>query len=265
MKKLRLYKFDWDDNILLMSTKLKVYRNDITEYVSTSEFAQIRNNPLYIIKDDAYDEFRDYGVRKENAFTDDVKKSILDKKFGPSFKKLKECIKYGNFFAVITARGHSPKILQSGVKIIIEQCFSQNEKTLLKRTLKKIYGKYSFDDLVDKYLSDCRFYPVSSSEFSEEFNLPHPGYDTENRKCLSSKHFISYVECQLKTMKKDDIRIVNGGGRGKVTMKVGFSDDDKKYVKSMVDHLTLLKIDKPEISFKVYDTSNPKKVETIII
>ena len=37
VKKLRVYKFDWDDNILKLPTKIKIYKDNQPLYVSTSE------------------------------------------------------------------------------------------------------------------------------------------------------------------------------------------------------------------------------------
>ena len=48
-KIVRAYSFDWDDNIINMPTTIKVVKDGEKIEVSTDEYANIRNNPEYII------------------------------------------------------------------------------------------------------------------------------------------------------------------------------------------------------------------------
>ena len=48
LENIRGYTFDWDDNILFMPTKIKLLYNDNEiVYVSTEDFAELRQNPDY--------------------------------------------------------------------------------------------------------------------------------------------------------------------------------------------------------------------------
>ena len=78
------YAFDWDDNILNMTTVIHMEHlingEWIPEDVSTSKFAEVRNDKdnWRILNGDpeqAFSEFRDNGPRGNVAFLEDVKNS----------------------------------------------------------------------------------------------------------------------------------------------------------------------------------------------
>ena len=86
------YAFDWDDNILNMTTVIHMEHlidgEWLPEDVSTSKFAEVRSDKdnWRILGNDpeqAFSEFRDNGPRGQVAFLEDVKDSISNKKFGP--------------------------------------------------------------------------------------------------------------------------------------------------------------------------------------
>lgn len=264
-KKLRVYKFDWDDNILSLPTKIKLYKHGKPEYVSTSEFAELRNNPNYEIRSDAFEDFRDYGVRGEDAFIDDTKTAIKTNSTSPSFKKFKEALKYGNFFAIITARGHSPETIKRGVRTFINLALTPDEKIFFKKTLKKLYGDLPYVQLVDRYLNEQRYYPVSSDEFQKKFGSVHGADKSEIAKQIASKDFIEYIESVAKNLDARDIRIMNPKSRGQLDISIGFSDDDKKNVDSMKQFMMSLKKERPNMTFVIYDTSNPENVKKTVI
>lgn len=264
-KKLRVYKFDWDDNILNLPTKIKMYKSNKPVYVSTSEFAELRNNSEYKVKDDAFEEFKDYGVRGENAFIEDTKKAIENNKQAPSFKKFKEALKYGNYFAIITARGHAPDTLKRGVRTFINMALTPDEKIVFKKNLKKLYGDLPFNELVENYLNEQRYYPVSSPEFQKQFGSMTGAEKPELAKQIASRDFIDYIESVAKSLDAKDIRIKNPKSRGELEISVGFSDDDKKNVKAMEEFMKSLKKEKPDMTFVIYDTSNPKDVKKMVI
>ena len=264
-RKLRVYKFDWDDNILNLPTKIKLYKNNKPIYVSTSEFAELRNNPKYEVRGDAFEDFRDYGSRGENAFIDDTKTAIKNNKKAPSFKKFKEALKYGNFFAIITARGHAPETIKRGVRVFINLALSSDEKIVFKKNLKHLYGDLPYNELVEKYLSQQRYYPVSSPEFQKKFGSISGAEKPELAKQIASKDFIDYIENVAKNLDVKDIRIINPTSKSKLEISVGFSDDDKKNVDAMKKFMLTLKKKKPNMTFVIYDTSNPNDVKKTVI
>lgn len=264
-RKLRVYKFDWDDNILNLPTKIKMYKGNKPIYVSTSEFADLRNNSEYEVRDDAFNEFRDYGERGENAFIEDTKKAIENNKQAPSFKKFKEALKYGNYFAIITARGHAPDTLKRGVRVFINMALTPDEKIVFKKNLKKLYGDLPFNELVEKYLNEQRYYPVSSPEFQKQFGSMVGAEKPELAKQIASRDFIDYIESVAKSLDVKDIRIKNPKSKGELEISVGFSDDDKKNVKAMSEFMKSLKKEKPDMRFVIYDTSNPNDVKKTVI
>lgn len=264
-KKLRVYKFDWDNNILNLPTKIKMYRNGNPVFVSTEDFAVLRNNPEYEIRGDAFEDFRDYGNRGANGFIEDTKKAITDNNTAPSFKKFKEAIIYVNYFAIITARGHSPNTIKNGVKTFIQMALSPTEKIFFKKNLKKVYGDLPYSDLINKYLDEQKYYPVSSPEFIEKFGS-HGGADKpEIAKQIASIDFIDYIESEVKKLNLKGVKTIKTKNPNDIKISVGFSDDDKKNVSSMIELMTKIKKEKPNLNLVVYDTSNPDKIKKIVI
>ena len=138
IEEVRGYTFDWDDNILFMPTKIKLlYTGDgkkEIKYVTTTEYAEIRENPDYQILDDSFSEFRN-----EESFYKDLKYALNNKKYGPSFDKFKESLLYANPFAIITARSAPPEVIKKGVRIFIGEIFNEEELEVMINNIKRNY------------------------------------------------------------------------------------------------------------------------------
>lgn len=270
----RSYIFDWDDNILFMPTKIKMDKMTKNGWVpvdvSTEEFARVRTDKNYRLRNDdpesAFSEFRD-----NKSFIDDVKTAIHHEKFAPSFEKFKESLIYANKFAINTARGHSPETLKKGVRIFIDMVLTPEEKETMVNNIRKDVpivvpgyrqlkiSKLSGDQVIDVYLDEFgEYYPVSSTEFGERFGLngESGASNPEHNKKVAIEHFTK------KTL--DSVRkLVDHGYYTKVS--IGFSDDDKRNVKSSEEFLRdELKQIYPDLHFVVYDTSEGGKNKLVI-
>ena len=124
----KYYIFDWDDNILHMPTKIKMEHleeNGVWKpvEVSTSTFALVRADEKHYRPPSnggwpaAFVNFED---RPDETDDDRNNRFILDtldalervehgEKPGPSYNALKKTLREGRLFAIVTARGHSPK------------------------------------------------------------------------------------------------------------------------------------------------------------
>ena len=136
--KVRGYSFDWDDNILFMPTEIKMEKKDGLDWipinVGTEDFAEIRDDSDYRLTDHA---FMDFAAAQ--IFITDVRKAIEEKKFAPSFEKLKESLIYANPFSIITARGTPPHAIKEGVRLLIGMTFEPDE---VKSMLENIENTY---------------------------------------------------------------------------------------------------------------------------
>jgi hypothetical protein len=269
----RSYIFDWDDNILFMPTKIKMDKKTESGWepidVSTEEFAHIRTNPDYRLRDNnpsvAFEDFR-----KTDSFLSDTVTAIKNKSFAPSFEKFKEALIYANPFAINTARGHKPEVLMKGVRMFIDMLFTKEEKQTMVNNIRKeitnipgyrMYklGRLNGDQVIDVYLDEMgEYYPVSSEEFGKKFGLETSGgaANPEHAKKVAIEHFTNKV---LNNVKK----LVDSGYYTKVS--VGFSDDDlrnvnasKKFLDNELKHLY------PNIHFVVYDTSEGGKKKLVV-
>jgi len=254
--KMRSYIFDWDDNILYMPTTIKMDKKEGDQWVPidvpTDEFAHVRTNPEYRLRDnDAGKAFIDF--RKTDSFLRDAEEAIHQGSFAPSADKFKEALIYGNRFGINTARGHKPEALKQGVRLYINMVFSDEEKEeMVKNIREQLHLTKGLNDeqVIDLYLDEMgEYYPVSSEEFGERFGLETSGgaANPEHAKQVAIEHFVKKI---LRNVKK----LVESGKYTK--MSVGFSDDDIRNVKaveSFIEHqLTKMY---PEIHFVVYDTS----------
>lgn len=266
-KKLRLYGFDWDDNILEMPTKIYLKNNKGGSVgMSTEDFAHYRSEvgvkpfkyKKNIIVGFDNDAFRDF--RRPDTFLKDTKKAISKDKTAPSFQKFKENLIYANPFSIITARGHDPKVIRKGVRMFVDLVLEPEEKEKMVDNIismfeheelfsKDFLGKLdrlNDDQIIDLYLDEKGdYYPVSSEEFGEKFGLETSG-GAANPEHAKKVALLDFVE------KYDDL--IRSGKY--VSASLGFSDDDPRNVKAMVefiqDELTKMY---PKIKFRVYDTS----------
>jgi hypothetical protein len=269
--RLRYSAFDWDDNILHMSTP--IHMDKLVEgcwqslSVSPAEFAIIRNDVNYRNRDNnpykAYEEFRDIGPRGNQAFLLDVKNAIQNFKFGPSWDKFIQCLVEGSLFALVTARGHEYQTLKNGVKYIIDNCLTKEQEDLMynnchkfltyfenKTMVRENNTKLSNTNLINYYLDKCKFYGVGypfSNSFNDEFKLD-PSIKIEEAKKIALDKFLNICN--------------NYGLKVKKYVSVGFSDDDKKNVEHVKKFFEFKSTIYEHMKLNIYDTSSKISYKT---
>jgi len=258
-KNLRLYGFDWDDNILRMPTKINMEMNKNGKWVpvkvSTEDFAHLRTDPNYRTLPNSFEDFT-----HPEKFLEDTEMAIENNRKSPSFKKFKENLIHANPFSIITARGHNPQVIKKGVRLFIEMVLSDEEKETMvdniidmfnheevfsKNFLQKL-DRLNDNQIIDLYLDERGdYYPVSSKEFGQKFGLETSGgaSNPEHAKKVALLDFIS---------KYNDL--ISSGKY--VNTSLGFSDDDSRNVSAMVEYVkNELSRMYPEVKFIIYDTS----------
>ena len=130
----RIYIFDWDDNILHMPTKINMEAKQSDGSwsrveMSTEEFAIHRDDTENYRWDlDGLNNFRD-----PIPFINDTRLALQDEKnLGPSFEKFKECLMHAHPFAIITARGHAPSVIVSGIHELFNTVFGVAEMLAIR-------------------------------------------------------------------------------------------------------------------------------------
>jgi len=253
----RAYSFDWDDNILMMPTRIHLdYSvNGLTWVpvsVSTEQFRSVRHKlgtEFRYLNDDISQSFKDF--KDYDAFLKDVEESISYRRFGPSFNKFKEALISGSDFSIITARSNPPRAIKDGIKYIINNSFKYDEQKEMENNLKGV--------TIDEYLNLQDYHPVSSKEFANKFGLETSGTNPEEGKKIAFEDFVDRVVDTVSSYQDNDE--FEG-------ISIGFSDDDISNVE-VVEKLIEEKLKQkyPDINFLVYDTSdpeNPKKKRMII-
>jgi hypothetical protein len=256
VKVIKYYCYDIDDNLLKMPTVIHMEKNDGNNNwtpidVSTLEFSVVRNDPNYRTADGAFSEFRDKGPRGEDAFLIDMKKAILEKSFAPSWSSFINCLVNGNIFCFITARGHGSNTFRKGVKWIIDNYLTKEQKETMLDNLHKykiLFGDESDIDLLEDYLDACDYYGVSSDEFLKI--APGGADNPEKGKEIAFQFFTDKVH--------------NFSQKINIKASIGMSDDDIKNVehieKFMRNELSL----KYPIRFVMYDTSKEGYKKTVV-
>lgn len=231
---LKYYAFDWDDNIMSMPTKIMVLDENGEEVgMSTEDFAEYRSkigkepfkyNGRTIIGLDYTTAFRNFRTDGDEQFKVDV----FDAEKGPVWNDFVEAINNGSIFAIITARGHSPKTIKDAVYNMIVMDFGGIDKKQLIKNLRKFRNFMNMDKLSDReliinYLDMCKFYPVSYGAGVES--------NPEEAKVDAMREFVTYVK-QLSEELNQRAKIKNLVTNNFIP-SIGFSDDDLKNVELM--------------------------------
>ncbi len=230
---LKYYAFDWDDNIVVMPTRIMVLDKEGNEIgIKTEEYAKFREfigkqeidyNGKTIV-DYAPDAFRKFKISGDKDFLIDA----LLAKPGPSWSDFVESINGGSIFAIITARGHSPQTIKEAVyNYIISNYNGINKKELVKnlRKYRDLADEEDMNDtdLIREYLNLCKFYPVSYGQENE--------INPEEAKVKALKEFSHYVkEVSGKLNQKAYIK---NNVKNYFIPVIGFSDDDIKNIESI--------------------------------
>jgi len=274
---LLFYAFDWDDNILNMSSEI-IALNDKDEEVGieTHDFSKYRSIigkkqfkykghiiVSYPMINDSIDfdrAYRNFMDRPDpRAFIRDTKKTLLEKNYGPSWNDFIECIVNGSLFSIITARGHEPDIIKEGVEYIVNTELSDDQKFIMYNNLLKfiyIFEKYNSDHfskvsteeiftdnpLVTEYLSNCEYIGVSADS---------RGGSPESPEEAKREVLIDFKR-----------RVNNFAKSVGMMAKIGFSDDDKKNIKEIED--LIHNLDHEEFShishYVVKNTNDPNNI-----
>ncbi len=135
------WNFDWDDNIFYMPTDIVVYRKGSVEEkrVSTAAFATVRQQlgkpgdweEYEVRTPGSFRFFRD-SPEGRNYFREDIDRAIGSNRpdwIGPSWEPFLFALSRPNTarnVTIITARGHSPKAMQDGLRFLQERGYFRN-------------------------------------------------------------------------------------------------------------------------------------------
>ena len=139
---MKYYAFDWDDNIMMMPTKIIVKTEEGNEVgMSTEDFAEYRGmlgkepfeyngDTIVGYSDNPY---RNFTVEGDSQFIVDA----MVAETGPSWDDFVEAVNGGSIFSIITARGHTPSVLKDAVYNMIMTNHNGISKEELISNLKK--------------------------------------------------------------------------------------------------------------------------------
>ena len=250
---MKYYAFDWDDNIMMMPTKLILKdENGDDVLMSTEDFATYRSKigkePFKykgkMVVDYSKEPFMNFTVKGDKQFLID---SMVAKP-GPAWPDFVEAINGGSIFSIITARGHTPSIMKEACyNLIISNHNGLNSNELVKNLEK--YRNLADEEILPKkemireYLDLCRFYPVSYGEGSAA--------SPEQGKINALREFINYVKEMGNNLHKK--AFLKNKISNTFTPLVGFSDDDLKNLEKIKGHFGKT----PEL--KMYSTHGGSK------
>lgn len=265
---LKYYIFDWDDNILRMPTRIHLLRRTESgewepHTVSTAVFALVRNDtenyrPPEGDWEKAFVEFRDFGPSEESGFlrdTEEALRPVIDGSITPppSFDQFRQTLVEGRLFAIVTARGHHPQSIRCGVRYFIDHVLSGDEK---RRMISSLRGYLHFfeqredertdDEMIEYYLDSNQYHPVTSPQFKQRMQASGNAQDPGFAKQIAIRDFVSHI-----------VGMIRNAGINR-PISIGFSDDDAGNVAAVEDYIGReLAREFPDVSFAVYDTSDP--------
>jgi hypothetical protein len=234
------YFFDFDDNVAFLTTPLVLFHKQtgVELPISSGEFATEHANiglrgPYKDFQLDYNDEtgtfrnFRDHSEaqlkklgRNSQVFVEDIAMALGQPDFqwkGPSWS----CFYHATFnqrpVSVITARGHSPKTIQTGIELFVKAGH--------------LPGK-------PNYLS---IYPVSHPQVKKELG--------ENEKPLST------AELKQAAIRASVLRAIEVYGPSP-HHRFGMSDDDPRNIELIREEMSMLKHEFPEMKFFLIETQN---------
>ena len=281
----KYYIFDWDDNILHMPTKIRMehLEDDGTwkpVEVSTSTFALVRaDEEHYRPPSDggwaaAFANFEDPKNQTEidegnNCFIldtlDALEKIEHGEKPGPSYNALKKTLREGRLFAIVTARGHSPKTIERAVRIFIKYALTEDDREEMMSNLRGYRqvidgvgdGEFGTDaEELDYYLGMCRYSAVTYSGFKERMACD-PIYKEKLAVATTAARPELAKEFAIRDFVEHIFHMLRRSGRLNRSVSIGFSDDDIGNVKTVSSFIKKELSKRFEgIKFVVYDTSD---------
>ena len=281
----KYYIFDWDDNILHMPTKIRMehLEDDGTwkpVEVSTSTFALVRADAAHYRPPSdggwaaAFANFEDPKNQTEvdegnNCFIldtlDALEKVEHGEKPGPSYNALKKTLREGRLFAIVTARGHSPKTIERAVRIFIKYALSEDEREEMMSNLRGYRqvidgvgdGEFGTDaEELDYYLGMCRYSAVTYSGFKERM-ANDPIYKEKLAVATTAAKPELAKEFAIRDFVEHVFHMLRRSGRLNRSVSIGFSDDDIGNVKTVSSFIKEELSKRFEgIKFVVYDTSD---------
>ena len=246
---MRAYSFDWDDNIMMMPTTIKMLKKVGDEWekveVSTEEFASLRQDENYMLDKDAFINFID-----DELFIRDLEEALNTQSFAPSFDKFKEALIYANPISIISARGHKPETLRKGMDLVISHTFNEDELAdmidNIQQQIPELDGE-SAEAILKTYLDGHDYHPVTSTSFTDKFGLEGgSAANPEENKKIALRDYVTKIVAKAGEMVNTEYN----------KLSVGFSDDDLGNINAIVPFIkNVLQSEFPEVDFVVYDTS----------
>ncbi|MBO7721168.1 MAG: hypothetical protein J6T01_02055 [Kiritimatiellae bacterium] len=287
----KYYIFDWDDNILHMPTKIRMeHLEENGEWkpveVSTATFALVRTDNRHYRPPTAggwaaaFANFADdpppLGETGGSRIEDENNRFIRDtidalervehgEIPGPSYNALKKTLREGRLFAIVTARGHSPRTIESAVRVFIKYALSDDERAEMMSSLRGYRrwidgvadGDFGTDaEELDYYLGMCRYSAVTYKGFRARM-AEDPIYRDKLASAPSAARPELAKEFAIRDFVEHVFHMLRRAGQLGRSVSIGFSDDDAGNVKSVSSFIKEELSKRFEgIKFVVYDTSD---------
>ena len=196
---------------------------------------------------------------------DALEKVEHGEKPGPSYNALKKTLREGRLFAIVTARGHSPKTIERAVRVFIKYALSEDER---QEMLSNLRGYRQWIDGVgddefgtdaeelDYYLGMCRYSAVTYEGFKRRM-AEDPIYKEKLATATTAARPELAKEFAIRDFVEHVFHMLRRSGRLNRSVSIGFSDDDVGNVKT-VSSFIRAELSKrfDGIKFVVYDTSD---------
>lgn len=239
------YFFDFDDNVAFLSTSIILFHKDTGKEmpVTTAEYAQFGRHvgvrgpyaEFEIRYDDEVGTFRrfrdknitgiDKWMKKQQPFIEDLAEALGNPDFhwkGPSWSGFYHATFNQRPISVITARGHHPDTIRDGVEMFVREKHLPNQPNYLG------------------------LFPVSHPETRQLLG------DFDNK--------LSVAKLKQRSIRAS-VELAFDSYGFSPHHRFGMSDDDPHNIELIIEEMTQLKREYPEISLFVIETSGNKHLK----
>lgn len=231
------YFFDFDDNVAFLSTAIYLFHKETGQELSVSskdfaeQSAHVGRRGLYrdyeVILDDQTGSFRNFRDKdlgwlervlgRRQAFVQDLAHALGLPEFhwqGPSWSCFRHAVLNRRPLSLITARGHHPETLKTGIRLMVKKGLLPHEPNYLA------------------------IYPVS-----------HP--ETRSRLNGSEKSRVPQLkQAAIRASVLEALRVYGDS----IHHRFGMSDDDPENIRLIMEEMARLKREMPRNSFFVIET-----------
>jgi hypothetical protein len=263
-ERLKSHALDFDSNVVFTKTPIFLLQKDGRGWknveVTQKEFDDMIVDGVNYKYIDNDMEASVAQFREKGDFMKQLLDALQNERFGPSRKPFLDATKNAYPTSIITARGQPMDELREGHRHIIYKILEPGDRKMLVEHMRDNLSlkTKNQDILIERYLENNLYLPVSSNEFLKEFSKSHAVH-VKIRKNMGFQKFVEHVQDTFTQYYGDEFRDYK-------KFSVGFSDDSPHNIQQMENFIKEKLLDKfSQVKFVLYNTNDPTNIHKVIL